>query len=405
MRIRDANPVHAGERLRIGILTTSFPLARDNASGVFVQRMVEALPEGFDVTVLTPCSTQRMQGASHDRYRLHCFRYAPRRLQRLAHEPGGIPAALRDWRRVWLLPFFLSAMLFATLRLARQVDVLHANWSVAGVIAGIVGRLRGVPVLTTLRGEDVNRAASSRLFRFLLGRCMGLSACVSVVSEAMAARLRAAFPDKACRLCWLPNGVDAVLLGLPVVKLAEHEPLRLLFVGSLIPRKRLDTLIEALARLSETVTLTVVGDGPERPALERLATRLGVAARVHWAGAVMPSQVARYLAEAHALVLPSAAEGRPNVVIEAMAAARAVLATRIEGVTELLGESERGLLFEVGDHAGLARHIERLWQQPDLAGRLGQAARDWIVSQGLTWQATGQRYAELYRALVAQGAN
>ncbi len=390
--------------IRVGVLTTSFPLGSDSASGVFVQRMVESLPDGFDVTVLTPCGSTPVREPVGHRYRLQCFRYAPWRFQCLAHAPGGIPAASGEWRNLCWLPFFLLAMVFATLRLARRVDVLHANWSVTGVIAGWAGRLLRVPVLTTLRGSDVHRALNSRLYRRVLGRCLQLSGAVTVVSAAMTERLRAGFRDAAGRVSHIPNGVDGALLELPCAQRVANEPLRLIFIGSLVHGKRLGTLIRALAVLPEglDVRLTVVGDGPELVSLGALSSQIGVADRIQWIGTVAPGRVIDHLAATHALVLPSMAEGRPNVVIEAMAAARAVLATRIEGIEELLGVDERGLTFAVDDHTELAGLIERLWWQADLVARLGQTARDWIVSEGLTWAATGRRYAALYRTLVAR---
>lgn len=327
------------------------------------------------------------------------FHYAPQRLQTLAHGAGGIPVALASRRtNLLLIPPFLLAMLVACWFNSQRRDVLFANWSICGIVAGVVGRLRGLPVVVTLRGEDANRIEKSRAFRWMLGACARLCDRVVTVSEAMAQRLRTQMPEYAHKLVMIPNGVAQEFLEIPVSGNRSHR-LRLLCVGSLIPRKSIDTLIRAFAMLPLEHTLCVVGEGPEAPRLLKLAEALDLHDRIHFLPFRPPARLPEFLAEADALVLPSLAEGRPNVVLEAFAAARPVIASDIDGLRELVGRNQRGLLFPPGEIQALA-HCLRHLTDPGLRADLGNQARQFILDQGLTWERAAVRYQQLFSELI-----
>lgn len=154
------------------------------------------------------------------------------------------------------------------------------------------------------------------------------------------------------------------------------EQLRCIFIGRLVPTKRVDIALHAIEHASAT-HLTVVGDGPQRGALEKLARQLHIADRVSFMGAVEPNVVAELLALAHALVLPSLYEGSPNVVGEALTAGIPVVASDVGGVGDLISDHENGLLLSVdGGHAVWAEALNRLRADPDLLARLSRGAQE-----------------------------
>lgn len=390
--------------LRVLLLSTSFPLRGGASSGVFVARLAQHYAERVQVTALVPADDVSAPPAAPGGLALHAFRYAPRRLRVLAHLPGGIPVALRRRPAAWLLvPALLAAMAAATWRRAARTDLVHANWAICGCIAGLVGRLRGLPVVTTLRGEDVTRGHRAGLQRFVLRACVRLSTRVVGVSEAMVQWLRAEFPQAADRIVAIPNGVDPALLEIAVPRPRPDGVLRVLSVGSLIPRKGMELIIGALAHLDEHVRLRIVGDGPERDALHALALRLGVAERVEFSGAVAPQAMAGVYAEADLFVLASYSEGRPNVVVEALAAGLPVVATGIAGVRELISDGRSGLLVPPARTEALAAAIARLVADVPLRRTLGAAGREQVVRAGLTWDRAAARYLDLFHALAGPG--
>lgn len=391
------------DSLKVAVLTTSYPLFFGSSSGIFVARLLEAMPENVAISVITPDSRARKTSVQCGSVHVFPVRYAPKSWQRLAHEPGGLPVALHGacWLRL-LLPFLILTLALRTFWLARIHHLIHANWAFNGCLAGVAGLLTGCPVLTSLRGVDVTRAQKSCFARVVLRLAVGLSRIVVAVSSDMAVWLREAFPDAAEKIVVVENGVDMSFLavsgerntkqraGAPVVACA----------GSLIPRKGHALLIRALALCTDAAwSLRLAGDGPERPALQRLATELGVAERIEFLGELPPEAMPDFLANADLFVLPSFSEGRPNALLEAMAAGLPVVASAIDGVRELVDDGRTGRTFPAGNEQVLAAVLLPLLQDATTRFRLGAAAHAEILRRQLTWVGAAEKYAGLYRQL------
>ena len=173
--------------MKVLILTTSYPLSSAPVSGIFVSRLASSFPEDVDVVVLTPDSrNEEITSDLGGNIELKIFKYGFKSWQLLAHGPGGIPVALKNNRILYLLlPSFIFSMFISCLWNSRNCDVIHANWSICGFIAGLVGIIHGIPVITTLRGEDFNRAKVSFLYRFLLLASIRLSKKVVCVNKTI----------------------------------------------------------------------------------------------------------------------------------------------------------------------------------------------------------------------------
>lgn len=393
--------------MRVALLTTSFPLREGSASGVFVQRLVKNLPSSTAVTVITPSDSSAVNGADKFNYKLNCFRYAPRKWQVLAHQPGGIPVALKRNRMLkWLVPVFLFSMFIACLRVAARSDVIHANWSINGAIAGFVGLVLRKPVVTTVRGEDVTRAKDSKIYRYILAWCLRSNCKLVTVSEAIRDLLIREFPQYSHKIAFLPNGVDSILLKCSALakNYQAEAVLRVVTVGSLIPRKGVDVIIEAFSYLNNRsdFELSVIGDGPELKRLEDLVRSYGLDKQVRFVGHVFPDHVNEYLCGANLLILASYSEGRPNVVLESFAAGVPVIASDIEGVQELVEDGENGLLFKPGDARELTQYLEELQKRPGLQIQFSNQGREFILKNQLLWTKVGQRYSELYKDSIGR---
>jgi glycosyltransferase involved in cell wall biosynthesis len=153
---------------------------------------------------------------------------------------------------------------------------------------------------------------------------------------------------------------------------------QLLFVGRLAPVKGVPILLEALASLLPArpdIKLTLVGDGPDRSALEQQAEALGISQSVEFLGYQSQAKVRQLLASTDVFVLPSFAEGVPVVLMEAMAAGVPVVATKIAGIPELVEGGVSGFLVMPGDAKSLATRIGELLDHPDMRNRFGAAGR------------------------------
>lgn len=200
------------------------------------------------------------------------------------------------------------------------------------------------------------------------------------------------------RAHYLPNFADTVPAS-PVARdtLATPQGVPLaLALGRLHENKGFDILLAALARVPD-LHLWLAGEGPLRGALESQAASLGIAGRVRFLG--WRDDVAGLLAAADFLVSSSRHEPLGNVVIEAWAAGRAVVAAATAGPRELIGDSESGLLVPVEDAAALAAAMARLAADPALCARLAAGGREIYAAQ-FTESAVVRRYQDFFAAVT-----
>ncbi|MCI5166119.1 MAG: glycosyltransferase family 4 protein [Candidatus Electrothrix sp. GM3_4] len=416
--------------LKVLLLTTSFPLARESRSGIFIQKMINHLPENTQVTVLTPDSIEK---GSHPtgHYAVIPFRYAPKNWQQLAHGSGGIMAALsRNKLFFLLLPPFLCSNLLTCCWSARKMDTLRANWSINGVIAGIAGLLFGKPVMTTLRGSDVNLIEKSAVMRQLVHFCLRFSDAVVTVSPSLQEKLVEHFPEYSTKIRVICNGIDQVFFdagkhtrnarntkkdtvaaGEDISSEGGEAPIRFLYVGNLTSGKGVDVILKAAALLPPEMSakkwsLDIIGDGPEREALEGYCREQHLETKVAFHGSVPPEEIPLLMAEADVFVFASFAEGRPNVVLEAMACGLPIIAGAIPAVSDLIEHGQQGLLFPPGDVSALSEHMLFLLSYSAERRQLGDGARDYLTSLGLSWPEAARVYASLYTEIAerAKGA-
>jgi glycosyltransferase involved in cell wall biosynthesis len=173
-----------------------------------------------------------------------------------------------------------------------------------------------------------------------------------------------------------------------------------LFVGRLAEQKRVEDLLKAIDLLQHVqpeMRTVIVGEGPLRERLLETARAFDLDGRVRFLG--QRNDVPRLMAAADVVVLPSAYEGLPNVVLEAMRFRKPVVATAAPGTTEVVVANETGLLVPVGDVMLLARAIRDVVRDPELARRLGEAGRARAESHFRADVMISQ-FADLYESLA-----
>ena len=391
-------------------LTTSYPLYPGSSAGVFVQSLYRRLSVECAIDVVCPAGSKPVKTVFDDcaatGIRIHAVRYAPKAWRRLAQESGGVVAGLR--RTPWyalLLPGLLFGLFWRCLLRAGDADLIHANWSVCGAMAGIVGRLRRKPVVTTLRGDDVTRATRSWLDRMILGLAVRNSRIVICVSEAMAERLRVQFPRRTADIHACLNGADEAFFHINRA-VSDGAGLRVLAVGSLIRRKGFDVLVEAVARARhrEQMHACIVGSGPEQEPLLVQAASRGVSSCFTFAGSVPATDMPKRISEADVFVLSSRSEGRPNVVVEALAGGLPVISTDLEGVQGMVEDGDAGWLVAVDDADALATALDQAATDRAELHRRGERARTVARTRIGTWSDTARCYAALFQtALTPDG--
>jgi teichuronic acid biosynthesis glycosyltransferase TuaC len=336
-------------RLSVLVLTNLFPSNLDPAYAPFNRRQFAALGERADVDVfgVVPWRFARAKkGTVVRRETIEGLDVLHPRLFALPGLPS-LNAAL------------YAASVGAELALRRKrYDVLLASYAYPdGCAAVMVGRATGTPVVIKCHGSDLNRVPSDLAARWQLERFLPRADRVVCVSKKLIARAEE-FGVAKDRIDLVYNGIDRALFR-PRDRHEARKKLNrspgeklVLFVGHLAEHKGAADLLAAAEHLDRSIKVVFAGEGP-------LSAAIAASARVEAIGHVGREAVADWIAACDVLCLPSWDEGMPNVVREAHASGRPVVATRVGGIPEAVHHSELGVLVEPKDPAELARALTK----------------------------------------------
>lgn len=326
--------------------------------------------------------------------------------------PAAGPAPVRRAR-------YLLAALSAAMRPGQADVVFTRDLGVAAWIALVPRRWRPPLVyeshgLAAVVGRDLDalvsgaRAASPRKQRRLQARERRVWARADgyvAITAALARDLESAFGPRP-GLAVVPDGVRLSPSRRFVPPLDHDGAPLIVYAGHLYPWKGVDTLLDALALVSG-LDARIVGGHPAEPDLGRLTARadaLGLSDRVRFTGHVAPGDVGAHLAAADVIVLPnsqsaiSARYTSPLKLFEALAAGRAIVASHLPALAEVLTDGQNALLVAPDDAAALAAALARLVADPSLAHRLARAAYD--AAPAYTWAKRAERLDAVLRAAV-----
>lgn len=374
----------------IAYLTGEYPRATDT----FIQREVAAL-RALGVDVLT-CSIRRTD-AVHD--------VGEEQRRERAKTFYVLTAALRPWNFVLshLNALRLPRRWFSALSLARKtcapgtratirqifyfteaavltrelqkrgVGHLHCHSAdSSGSVAMLAGEMSGIPFSITMHGPGIFFEPMRWRIDEKIARARFI-ACISHFCRSQAMLFSNQVHWHKLRLVHcgvIPENYDGGSRNI--------DGKQVLFVGRLDAVKGVPLLLQAFAHARirhPDARLTLVGDGPARPALEAQAAQLGVDDAVTFTGYRAEAEVAGMLAQSNVLVLPSFAEGVPVVLMEAMASHLPVIASQVGGVPELVQDGVSGFVIPAGDLSTLISRLDMLLSDPELCRRMGVAGR------------------------------
>jgi glycosyltransferase involved in cell wall biosynthesis len=383
--------------MRALFLTHSFPREPGDAAGSFVLKLAVALRDhGVDVHVVAPSADELPATDRFDGIPVERFRYAPRRYEKLAYG-GNMHTQVRDsWGAKFALLGFLGSEFGSAVRARRafEPDVVHAHWWFPGGLVGTWLRgLSGVPLVTTLHGTDVRLARATAMARPLFRHVLQQSSAVTTVSRWLARETETIVSGVSATVAPMPVATDIFSPG------GDRAADRLLFVGRLTAQKGIAPLIEAIARMRNTVSLDVVGDGPLASDLRARAVQLGLGDRITWFGQLQQPRLLDLYRRATALVVPSTDEGLGLVAVEAQLCETPVVAYDSGGLTDTVQHDRTGLLVPPGDVGALAAALDALLDRPDRGADLGRAGR-MVALAGFAPESAARRYAGIYRSVV-----
>jgi len=404
--------VAQGPKPTVLVLASTYPRWRGDPEPGFVHDLCRRLTDRFEVIALVPDAPGADPDGLFDGVDVIRYRYAPRRLQTLVNA-GGMAANLQRHAWKWLLlPGFLLGQYLAARRVLRHrhVDVIHAHWLIPqGLVAWRLRQRTGVPYLVTSHGGDLF-GLRGRWSTALKRRVAAAASAMTVVSSAMR--------DEAARIGLHPPRLDVLPMGVDLRERFVVDPeaprahAELLFVGRLVAKKGLVHLLDALPAVlaqDPQVELRIAGFGPEEAALRAQAQRLGIAAQVHFLGAVAQADLPALYRRASLFVAPFVRdahgdqEGLPVVLMEAIGCGCPVLVGEVAGIHDLLGATGAEVCLKPADTAALAAAIVKTLADPGQAQTRAQAMRE-AAARWIDWHPIADGYARLLRTCIENDA-
>jgi N-acetyl-alpha-D-glucosaminyl L-malate synthase BshA len=306
---------------------------------------------------------------------------------------------------------YTLALASAIVEVARRerLDVVHAHYAVPHAATAYLARQilaagpgSGPPprVVTTLHGTDITLVGSDETFLPLTRFAINASDAVTTPSAWLAeATYEKLDVPREQRIDVIPNFVDTARFRPAAASRAGALP-TLIHVSNFRPLKRVGDVVRVFARVraGTPARLQLVGDGPERAAVEALAVSLGVAGDVDFVGE--RGDLPELLAGASVFLLPSETESFGLAALEALACGVPVVASRVGGVPEVVADGQTGFLCGVGDVEGMAAAVGRLLAEPALLGAHAAAAR--ARAETFARGPALDRYVALYRRVLAR---
>ncbi len=383
--------------MKVLFLTHSFPRREGDAAGSFVLRLAVALrAEDVHVHVVAPAAPGIPASEEIEGIRVDRFRYAPRRFEQLAYTGNMARDVASSWSARLALVGFLGSDFVHAVRARRsfEPDVIHAHWWFPnGVVATWLGSLAHVPVVTTLHGTDVRLARTVGVAKPLFNHVLKHSAAVTAVSRWLREEAEALAPECQPIVAPMPVATELFAPG------GARDEKRILFVGRLTGQKGIEHLLQAVAAMKTRTELDVVGDGPNREALERLAGELAIADRVRWHGHLSQPELPTMYRRAAAVVVPSVDEGLGLVAVEALLCEAPVVAFDSGGLRDVIQHEKTGLLVAPGDRAALANTLDDLLARVGRGSDLGKAGRLYALST-FAPESAARRYTGIYRQVL-----
>jgi glycosyltransferase involved in cell wall biosynthesis len=350
--------------MKVCILTTAFPKGPGDERAPFIYEAAKALQTaGLKVRVIAmhrpgTKSHEYMEGIEVVR-----TRYLPEKWEVLQEEGGGIPIVWKKkpLARLALLPYTLIQSI-KLVKYASDCDIIHANWTLSGIIAWMTQFIHHLPFVVTVHGSDIYLGTRIRWIRWITKVILNKAAAVIAISHDLADRLVSLdIPQN--KISIIPEVIDIDRF---LLNEQERENI-ILFVGSLIPRKGCKFLIQSFSQIAKALPdyqLYLVGEGADETELKSLASGLQISEKVSFLGTRSREEIPHLMGRAKLFVLPSLEEGLGVVLMEAIASGTPCVASKVGGIPDII-TPDVGVLVPPGDTEALTAAILDILKDQD----------------------------------------
>jgi glycosyltransferase involved in cell wall biosynthesis len=406
-------------KLRLLAISHTYPRYQGDTNGPFVKFLMDELAtSGIEVDVLTAWDEEFDSAyVASSPARLHLYKYAPFKSWHILGYSRTIKSDVKVKAVMLLLaPLMIVSGIYQLLKLARKLkpDIIQAHWFLPnGFIASIVSRLTGIPVIATLHGSDVFVAEKGFPYSFM-----------TAYTNRTIKRLSSCSPELRDRICALglhrsrshvvPYAADPEMINLRTV-VAEVDELRntllpvasfpVLFVlGRLVYKKGFEYLIRAIPKIIEKcpqAKLIIAGEGDLDQELKSLTKELGIEDSVIFVGRLLRDKIPLYMSICDIFIMPSIKDqagnidGLPNVILEAMAMSKPVIATNVAGIPIAVRDGVNGKLIMQKCPDSLADAVIESAKDKARLQTWGKQSRK-IIEEELNWPVIAARYRDIF---------
>jgi glycosyltransferase involved in cell wall biosynthesis len=354
------------KRKKVLFLTQSFIRFRGDISSAYLHVLAKKiLSLGYEVEVLSPHEKGCLSYEEVDNIPIHRFRYGPDGWERLAYQGVMDQLVRKNLANKLIFVFFLISYFWNAAQLAKKAEVklIHAHWWIpTGLVATLVARMYGKPLVITTHGTDIRILKPSGVSHMLGSFVFQRTSHVTVVSGFLKKKLLSVIPISPTKVTVRPMPVNMEKFG-PSQKKDAGAGKSILCVARYTKQKRLDTLIDALSLLKTEgmeVMAILIGEGEEEGSLKKLISEKNLSSQVTFLPLMSQDELNRYYQRSDVVVLPSVDEGFGLVLVEAQLCRIPVIGADSGGIPDIIEHEKTGLLFPAGDSTSLANCIKRI---------------------------------------------
>ncbi|MDI6704428.1 MAG: glycosyltransferase family 4 protein [bacterium] len=392
--------------MKVLILTTLFPNQVESIKGIFIKEQLRWLKEYCEIKYIVSPSVWFPPIPYFKKW--YMYSRVPK-VEKWEDITIFHPKFLALPRIRWFDGFFYLFSVFWLIKRIKKdydFDLLHVHFAYPdGFVGVLLGKIFKKPVVLSVRGGDINISFNKFLLRKMIMFTLKNANQIHTVSDDLRDKLCQLKMDQG-KIKLIPNGVDATRF-----KLMDTEEVRnrlglpkdrpiLLFVGRLIAGKALPHLLLAvkdLMSMRKDVLLVIVGDGPEKGKLTKMVNRNHLEKNIKFVGQKGHEEIPLWLNACDLFCLFSLSEGRPNVIIEALACGKPVVATKVGGVQEIVKNEDYGLLVTPGDikemSAALNKGLSKDWNRLRLVE----------YTEQFSWSSAAKQIFDIYKRAVNCG--
>ena len=390
--------------MEVTLLTTSFPAHAGDIKAPFILELAKAIHKsGVNVNVVAPKFSSGLGYEEMNGVKVYRFGYF-----RLPFFPNLLKAtsfakSFSSFAGIIQMPLFLFSFILRAREPIMRSDLVHCQWIFPSIVAYFYSFFK--PFMITSRGEELGIIQRSKFKTFIIKLILKRCSYMTANNQHQSTELKSFFHDSN-KVSFTPNGIDIIKFkkndskkSKSLTKLPDNKFV-VLFIGWLIKRKGIDYLMPAINKIvkkNKKFFFVIIGDGEMKDFVTKYLERNNLLNNVKLLDKVEPNKMPYFINSSEVFILPSLAEGRPSVILEAMACGVPVIATNIGGNNELIKDGENGILISPKSVKSISNGLMSLYNNKTLYNKIKRNSRKAIIDAKVSWESCAINFIRIYK--------